>query len=88
MHFWVFFISQSTELGVFGGGVLKFQIFLGVLKFLFFLWVWGGERKMLGPSIRMKKNESIPPPPCDCRMTTTKSCRFVGGRDASVALPV
>ena len=27
------------------------------------------------------------PLPWDCRMTTTKSCRFVGGRDATVALP-
>ena len=28
----------------------------------------------------------VPPPPWHCRMTTTKSCRFVGGRDATVAL--
>ena len=33
-------------------GVLKFQMFLGSLKFLIF---FGGERKKLGPSLRMKK---------------------------------
>ena len=35
------------------------NIFLGLLKFLIFL---GGEGQMLGPSLRMKKNESTPHP--------------------------
>ena len=42
---------------------------------------------MLGPSLRMKKKNESTPLPWDCRMTTTESCRFVGGRDATVALP-
>ena len=56
MHIWVFF-KVNVQNGVFffgGGGLLKFQIFLGAVEILFF---WGGggrERKMLGPSLRMK----------------------------------
>ena len=42
-------------------GWLKFQIFLGCLKFLIFLGGGGGERKMLDPSIRMKKKREYPP---------------------------
>ena len=38
-------------------GLLKFQIFLGCLKFLIF---FGGERWMLGPSLRIRKKLSIP----------------------------
>ena len=40
MHFWVFFIGQGTEWGVFWG-LLKFQIFLGVLEIpVFFVVVF------------------------------------------------
>ena len=90
MHFWVFFRSMY-RMGVFflGGGLLSFQIFFffffflggggGFLKFLIF---FGGE----GVYGRCWARASTPTP-WDCRMTTTKSCRFVGGRDATVALP-
>ena len=69
MHFGVFFkVKVQNGGGYFflgGGGLLKFQIFLGVLEipvffcffFCFFLFVFfggGAERQMLGPSLRMK----------------------------------
>ena len=77
--------------GIFlGGGVLKFQIFLGVLEIPFFLGGGGWTVDAGSEPTYEEKNESTPPPPpapWDCRMTTTKSCRFVGGRDATVALP-
>ena len=40
-----------------------------------------------GPESTYEEKMRVPPPPWDCRMTITKSCRFVGGRDATVALP-
>ena len=53
--------------GYFLGGLLKFKIlFLGAKKSYFFSFFFGGgrgggERKVLDPSLRMKKNESISP---------------------------
>ena len=61
MHFWDFFKVNVQNGGI--GGLLKFQIFMGVLEI------------------------PISPPLRDCRMATTQSCRFVGGRDATVSLP-
>ena len=48
MHFWVFFKVKVQNGGYWGGGLLKFQIFLGFLKFLFFFFFFffffgGGE---------------------------------------------
>ena len=57
MHFGVFFKVKVQNGGYFGG-LLKFQIFLGVLEipiFFFFFFGGGDERLMLGPSLRMKK---------------------------------
>ena len=83
-------------MGVFWG-VLKFQIFLGVLEItgfvgfffvclFFFFWGGGLNGRCLARAYVIIKNESTPTP-WDCRITTTKSCGFVGGRDATVALP-
>ena len=45
------------------GGVLKFQIFLGVLEISFFFW-GGGRTVDAGPEPTYEeKNESTPPPP-------------------------
>ena len=48
MHEWVFFKVKVQNVGIFWG-LLKFQIFLGFLKFLWFFFVlfflffsWGG----------------------------------------------
>ena len=67
-----------------GGGFLKFLGFF----FCFFFCFWGGGvyGRCWARAYVWRKNESTPTP-WDCRMTTTKSCRFVGGRDATVALP-
>ena len=43
MHFRVFSKGQGIEWGIFGG-LLKFQIFLGCLKFLNLFFWGGGER--------------------------------------------
>ena len=49
-------------MGVFFG-VAKISIFWGVLKFLIlFFFLGGGERLMLGPSLRKKKKMRVPPP--------------------------
>ena len=39
MHFWVFFKVNVQNRGILGG-LLKFQIFLGFLKFLFFFFIY------------------------------------------------
>ena len=49
MHFWVFFKVNVQNGGILrgGGGLLKFQIFLGVLEipiFFFFFFFWVGGR--------------------------------------------
>ena len=51
MHFRVFSEGQGTEWRIFGVAKIS-NIYLGCLIFLIFL---GGERKMLGPSLHMKK---------------------------------
>ena len=89
--FWGSFFKVKVQNGGYFGGLLKFQIFLGVLEIpVFFLCVffWGGRTVDAGPEPKYEEKMRVPPPPpWDCRMTTTKSCRFVGGRDATVALP-
>ena len=67
MYFRVFFEGQGTEWGIFFG-LLKFQIFFGVLEIMIFFFFWGGggcggEMKMLGPSLYMEKNQSTLSPP-------------------------
>ena len=43
MYFWVFFkVKVQNGLFFMGGGVLKFQIFWGVLEISFFFWGGGG----------------------------------------------
>ena len=97
MHFGVFF-KVNVQNGVFfwggGGGVAIISNILGgFLKFLFFfvcLFVcfFGGCTVDAGPEPTYEEKMRVPPPtPWDYRMKTTKSCRFVGGRDATVALP-
>ena len=51
MHFVFFSLGQGTEWGYFYG-LLKFQIFFGVLNISD---IFGGERKMLGLRLRMNK---------------------------------
>ena len=53
MHFRVF-LKVKVQNGGYCFGLLKFQIFLGCLKFLIF---FGDEWEMLGPSLRMKKKK-------------------------------
>ena len=55
MHFWVFFkvkVQNGGILWVGGGGVLSFQIFLGVLGipvfFFLFFFFWGGGEGVNG----------------------------------------
>ena len=84
------------RMGVFwgGGGCYNFKYFGGwggFLKFLFFFFGGGGWCTVdAGPEPTYEEKMRVPSPPptpWDCRMTTTKSCRFLGGRDATVALP-
>ena len=82
-----------------GGGFLKFLFFFVVFFFVFFLFFFffflggggGGCRLDAGSEPTYEEKMKVPPTPptptpWDCRMTTTKSCRFMGGRDATVAL--
>ena len=57
------------------------------LKSLIFFFFGGGvvNGRCWARAYIWTKNESDPSPPYDCRMTTTKSCTFVGGRDATVS---
>ena len=57
MHFKVFSLGQGTEFGIFFWVAKISNVFFGCLKFLIF---FGGEGQMLGPSLRMQKNESTP----------------------------
>ena len=96
MHFGVFF-KVNVQNGVFfgggGWGCYNFKYFGGVLEIpVFFclfvcLFFWGVYGRCWARAYVWRKNESTPPTPWDYRMKTTKSCRFVGGRDATVALP-
>ena len=102
MHFWVFFKVNVPNGDIFffwgggaiisnifwGGGVLEIPVFLGGFFFLFF-FLGGGCTVDAGPEPTYEEKMRAPPTPTpwDCRMTTTKSCRFVGGRDATEALP-
>ena len=56
MHLRVFSEAKGTEWRVFRVAKIS-NIYLGCLKFLLF---FGDERKLLGPSLGMKKNESTP----------------------------
>ena len=54
-HFYAFyglFLRSWYRMGIFFG-LLKFQIFFGVLEIPDIFW---GEGQMLGPSLRMKNN--------------------------------
>ena len=54
MHFRVFRKVKVIN-GEHFWGLVKFQIFLGCLKFLIFIGGGGAERQMLDPSLRITK---------------------------------
>ena len=54
-----YFLKVKAKKGGNYLGLLKFQIFFGVLGIPD---IFLGEQYMLGPSLRTKKNESTPPP--------------------------
>ena len=63
-------------------------LFVFCFVFLFFFWGGGGGCTVdAGPEPTNEEKMRVPPTPWDCRMKSTKSCRFVGGRDATEALP-
>ena len=94
MHFWVF-LRSMYRMGVFWGVAKISNIFGGSWNsyffFLFFFLGGGVWTVDAGPEPKCEEKMRVPPPapppPRDCRMATTKSCRFVRGRDATVALP-
>ena len=103
MHFGVFFKVNVQNGGILGGGgcynfkyiglVLEIPVFFFFFFFFCFFFCFfgggGGCTVDAGPEPTYEEKMRVPPHPTpwDCRMTTTKSCRFVRGRDATVALP-